>query len=440
MSEQIVSRPLSEDRDGWRVYWKEKGQEWRTEPEIGLQRQSFLKGCRGTKVDVLRDIYPFKEVKLERGDVEWLLATHENGRGPVDWEDVGQRGREGLDLRGADLCGVDLRHLPLARLRAGLYWGEEEEELTRVKLDSAAVHMENVDLRGAHLEGARMYSAYLQKAAFHGTYLMEADFSEAHMINTTLYGADMEGVVLRDTHLEDAYLYNANLERANLRGVFFGPGTVLELVRLGKKPGSVPRFVDVHWQGVNLSVLDWSSIAMLGDEYVAGQEKTAEGVKKKREERLEEYLTAVRANRQLAVVLGEQGLNEDAMRFAYQAQKLQRSVYFYRRRFASYWFSCVLDLLAGYGYKPLRCFIAYVCVIVGFATVYYLLGPGAHLPLTPLEAVVFSMTSFHGRGFSPGQNITLGNPLAVLAAAEAFVGLVIEVTFIASFTQRIFGK
>jgi hypothetical protein len=57
-----------------------------------------------------------------------------------------------------------------------------------------------------------------------------------------------------------------------------------------------------------------------------------------------------------------------------------------------------------------------------------------------LEAVVFSMTSFHGRGFSPGQNITLGNPLAVLAAAEAFVGLLIEVTFIATFTQRIFGK
>ena len=58
----------------------------------------------------------------------------------------------------------------------------------------------------------------------------------------------------------------------------------------------------------------------------------------------------------------------------------------------------------------------------------------------PLEAVVFSMTSFHGRGFSPGQNITLGNPITVLAALEAFVGLTIEVTFIATLTQRLFGK
>ena len=53
-------------------------------------------------------IYPFRGMKLSRADVEWLLATHENGRGPVNWSDEGQRGRKGLDLRGADLCQVDL--------------------------------------------------------------------------------------------------------------------------------------------------------------------------------------------------------------------------------------------------------------------------------------------------------------------------------------------
>ena len=49
------------------------------------------------------------------------------------------------------------------------------------------------------------------------------------------------------------------------------------------------------------------------------------------------------------------------------------------------------------------------------------------------------MTSFHGRGFFPG-GIVLDDPITVLAAFEAVVGLAIEISFIATFTQRFFGK
>jgi len=49
------------------------------------------------------------------------------------------------------------------------------------------------------------------------------------------------------------------------------------------------------------------------------------------------------------------------------------------------------------------------------------------------------MTSFHGRGFFPG-GITVDDPITALAALEAFVGLVIEISFIATFTQRFLGK
>jgi hypothetical protein len=55
-------------------------------------------------------------------------------------------------------------------------------------------------------------------------------------------------------------------------------------------------------------------------------------------------------------------------------------------------------------------------------------------------AAVFSVTSFHGRGFSPGENAGLTNPVTVIAAAEAIIGLLIEITFIATFTQRFFGR
>jgi len=164
--------------------------------------------------------------------------------------------------------------------------------------------------------------------------------------------------------------------------------------------------------------------------------------KKERTTRLEEYSIAVRANRQLAVVLQAQGLNEDGTRFAYRAQMLQRTVFRLQggiHSFGSYFFSLFLDLLAGYGYKPWRSFLAYIIVIILFAVTYFIVGRTVGRVLTPLSSFIFSMTSFHGRGFFPG-GIGLDDPLTVLAAIEAFVGLLIEVTFIATLTQRLFGK
>jgi hypothetical protein len=112
---------------------------------------------------------------------------------------------------------------------------------------------------------------------------------------------------------------------------------------------------------------------------------------------------------------------------------MQRKVFWYKRKFLSYLGSLFLDLLSGYGYKPLRCFAAYLIVILTFATAYFIIGHKVGPILSPLASVVFSMTSFHGSGFFPC-GIALDVPLTIVAALEAFVGLLIEVTFIA--TQR----
>jgi hypothetical protein len=81
----------------------------------------------------------------------------------------------------------------------------------------------------------------------------------------------------------------------------------------------------------------------------------------------------------------------------------------------------------------------YILVILTFATTYFIIGHKVGPVFSPLGSFVFSMTSFHGRGFFPG-GIGLDDPLTVLAALEAFVGLLIEVTFIATLTQRLFNK
>src|SRR5438105_4537353 len=105
-----AQHPANNDTEAWKVSWKEQGQEWRTELEIDAERQKYLEERRKVVPDIIQGIYPFKDIKLSRADVEWLLATHESSgvRGPADWNDVSQREREGLDLRGARLEKIDL--------------------------------------------------------------------------------------------------------------------------------------------------------------------------------------------------------------------------------------------------------------------------------------------------------------------------------------------
>src|SRR6266536_2926413 len=127
-TQQVIHAPLQHSLtspEEWHAHWQVKGLPWRTEPEIGAKRQEELSKCRAIVPDIEKGIYPFKGMKLSRADVEWLLATHENGRGPVDWSDEGQRSRNGLDLRGADLHFTDLQQLPLTRLRCALTHDEQ---------------------------------------------------------------------------------------------------------------------------------------------------------------------------------------------------------------------------------------------------------------------------------------------------------------------------
>ena len=225
---------------------------------------------------------------------------------------------------------------------------------------------------------------------------------------------------------------------ANLRDAFFDGTTYLKGTILGNKDYGYVLLADVNWGSVNLAVIDWESVQMLGGEYIT-QQKLQDGKAIDKTAQLRENEIAVRANRQLSVALQLQGLNEEASRFAYRAQKLQWMILYRQRKFGQYFFSLLLDLLAGYGYRPSRAVIWYLVTICFFALAYYFLGG---LSLSPPDAVVFSIMSFHGRGFFPAlsQETNLHNPLVMLAALEAIVGLLIEISFIATFTQRFFGK
>jgi uncharacterized protein YjbI with pentapeptide repeats len=409
-AQEPSERPAPDGFALWPEYWKAQGMSWRTEPEIGRARQAYLAERRAVKPDIQQGIYPFKDIKLTRSDVEWLVATLESGgmRGPIDWYSEAQHARPGLDLRGADLRDVDLRFLPLSRVRCGLSFREW-----------MTASPQQGELAAAHLERATLSLARLERAALGFSHL--------------------EGAVLQAVRFEGANLRSARLGGADLRLAFFDTATGLSEAHLVDETTRAARVADVRWGDVNLAVVDWRAVKDLGDEQEARRRHDIQGKRKNAKMRLAEYETAVRANRQLATALREQGLNEHADRFAYRGQLLQREVLRRQGQLGRAFGSWLLDVVAGYGYKPIRSVIAYVLIVGLFAGAYLFNARFAAPHLSWDEALVLSTSSFHGRGFF-SSGISLGDTLARLAAGEAIIGLLIEITFIATFTQRFFAR
>ena len=111
----------------------------------------------------------------------------------------------------------------------------------------------------------------------------------------------------------------------------------------------------------------------------------------------------------------------------------------WRRPPGGWFFSWVLALLTGYGYRPGRTVLWYLGVLITFAVLYLNFGVVDGHAFNLTEAAVFSVTSFHGRGFFPG-GLKLDDPVTVFAALEAVIGLLIEISFIATFPQRFFNS
>jgi hypothetical protein len=215
---------------------------------------------------------------------------------------------------------------------------------------------------------------------------------------------------------------------ADLSGAWFDTKTSLNQAVISDRT----KLGDIQWGGVgavNLTQVQWWRVSRLGDETVP----TVISHHINHED-------AVRAYRQVAAQLRAQGMNEVADRFLYRAQVCQRRLFRKRRQLGRWCGTWLLDLVSGYGYKPMRSLITYLLVVAGFALAYYLLGSNVNPALDAHGAIVFSLTSFHGRGFAPGGSLSPDNPLTTLAAVEAVIGLLIEITFIATFTQRFFAR
>jgi hypothetical protein len=204
--------------------------------------------------------------------------------------------------------------------------------------------------------------------------------------------------------------------------------TVLDDVTLNSKMS----LGDVLWNGVPLTLVDWTKAPKLGDELAIARAKT-------NRDRITACRDTARAYQGLAKALQAQGLNEHADRFAYRSQVLQREVLRRQKQWGLWLFSGLLWLLSGYGYRLWRILAAYLITVATFALAYFLLSSVSPTHLTWDHALLVSFADIHGR-VGVSTVFPLYSVQQWLAACESVVGIIIEGVFIAMLIQRFFAR
>jgi Pentapeptide repeats (8 copies) len=305
------------------------------------------------------------------------------------------------------------------------------------------VDFSNADLTGANLKNADLDMANLSNADLSGANLSSADLSRTNLSNVTLFRADLQNAdlsganlskaSLTQTDLSGARLFQVDLQGASLERAFLNAETVLDESSLS----TTICVLSARWNGAPLDKINWLQAPTLGDEPTMESLKETTG-----KVRAAQYREAARAYHGLVVALREQGLAEPASRYHMREMVMQRNALWQQRNYGGWLLNILLSTVAGYGEKTERALFAYLGVVSLFAALFWLLTNFLHTPGQPSlnigEAIVLSLSSFHGRGFFTN-TIQLGDPLAYAAAFEAVSGLFIELVFIATFSRRFLG-
>ena len=378
---------------------------------------------------------PYAGMQLaSRGELNWILS--EQGRKTP----VAGIPNTYADLRSAGFAG-DFRNANLEFANLGNSW------------------IENANFAGAELSFSNLSGAFILEANFNGAEMIGVDLSRARIIDADFSGANLTATSLADAAIQEAdgatIFDGADLRFVNLSGATVSGsfrGTDLTSARLDAvtvlggytERGNVrldtsTQLLDVSWNGANLALVDWNHVRRLGDERKIKEASS-------RTERVLAYQDAARSYRGLAKALEAQGFTAAALRYRTRQHQLERGAALRAVKFGQWSFSSLLNIVSGYGDKPGRALAVYLTVIGLFAATFLAVTAptspifyGGSQPLEWYEAIVLSLSSFHGRGFFPS-DISLGNPVAVVAALEAVIGLFIELVLIATFTQRFFAR
>ena len=312
------------------------------------ERQAQLRGRYEANLAVGNAPYAGVDIRT-RGELHWILQERQ-------WRD--SLSEEASRKEPANLAEVECFEanlagvvLPAATLRGANF----------TACDFSGANFLGADLTGAFLRFADLSGAFLGDATLSGAALERANLSQARLWRTHLKGAMVDGANLAGAELDYADLSGASLRVArmdamtSLKSVTFDPMT---------------RVADVVWNGAPLSQVAWAQLRELGDERWLRLPWSAEKAGENREAMIEQVAAALRANQQLAAALRAQGLSVLADRFAYRTQVLQRKLLRLEGHRRRWLFWCVLDALAGYGYRPEFTLGWYLLILIVSTVIY----------------------------------------------------------------------
>jgi uncharacterized protein YjbI with pentapeptide repeats len=386
---------------------------------------------------------PFQGVSLTGADVFYLAARALAGPdGQVQLKEALERLRRAqrdavlrvtLDLSGLDLSGAVL---PRATLERAALTGATLTGANLIGATLTGAILSRATLTKANLDSATLTSADLGEATLTDAILRYATLTRADLGEATLTSADLYRATLTSADLHEATLTGANLRRAKLQRTILVSShmdTATELTRVSLD--SHTQLGDIVWNGAPLTRVDWSQAPRLGDEDAIATGET-------RAKRIKILRDAARAYRGLATALRSQSMAREASHYRLREQRLEQRAMRLQRRYGAWLLSTIFDLVSGYGEEPGRILAFYAVVVLTFTAVFFSVtnfGGSVLVSHTSAlkwyEALVLSLSSFHGRGFFP-QMISLGDPIAMVAAVEAVLGLFTELILIATISKR----
>jgi hypothetical protein len=339
--------------------------------------------------------------------VKKLLEKHKDDKNLTSEMDYIELG---WDWSEADLSGWNLEGLKLSN-------NENKANLKNVNFSRA--NLQNINFASANLEkayfgGTNLKNAILRGSVLKGAYLRGAILEDATLYKSCLQSADMTGANLHNTKLWSSNLKGAKLQRADLRNARFNDKTILN---------------DVDWYQCQID----NSTLKLADNQLD---------KKVIQEKNNDYSKAKEVYRNLKNYFRQEGIYNISGEYYYR-EKLMETKYNWKEKKYLQWIgNMFLNLITGYGERPLNILIWWISIIFGCAFIYYFFS-GIYNSIANnitsynpnfLETLYFSINTFMTLSF--GDLVPKSGFFQIFSSFEALLGAIFMALFIFVFARK----
>jgi uncharacterized protein YjbI with pentapeptide repeats len=316
---------------------------------------------------------------------------------------------------GWDWSETSLRYWKLE----GIVFSHNKKKANFRNVNFNKAYLKNTKFGGAIFEnayfgGANIENAYLKGANLKGAYLRGAILKNSRLDCTCLENAEMSGTDLQNVKLWNSDLTGAKLQNSNMRNAEFNEKTVLYNANLyqSKFDNSTLKFAYANLDKIAL------------------QEKN------------KEYKKAKEVYKNLKNYFKQEGMSNISGEYYYREKLMETKYNWKEKKYLKWIGNMLLNLITGYGERPLNILIWWISIIFGYAFIYYFFN-GIYnsianniISYNPnfLETLYFSINTFMTLSF--GDLVPKSGFFQIFSSFEALLGAIFMALFIFVFARK----